>query len=184
VLEAWGYVEGWSLTDSGEILAATYHECDLLIAEAMRAGLLDDLEPDELAGLVSVFTYEARGRDAPPAPAYPSRRVRDRAIAIADLASELSRAEDEAGLPQTRPPETGFVAISHGWSSGGELEKLLEEHEMSGGDFVRNVKQLIDLLRQVALVSTNAATRAAADDASRRLFRGVVAASSVVGGAA
>src|SRR6202030_327535 len=35
VLEAWGYVEGWSLTEAGQQLARVYHECDLLIAEAM-----------------------------------------------------------------------------------------------------------------------------------------------------
>ena len=61
VLEAWGYVDGWSLTDPGDRLARLYHESDLLVAECMGQGLLDDLEPAELAGLVSVFTYEARG---------------------------------------------------------------------------------------------------------------------------
>ncbi len=60
VLEAWGYVDGWSLTEAGERLARLYHESDLLVAECAGQGLLDDLDPAELAGLVSVFTYEAR----------------------------------------------------------------------------------------------------------------------------
>ena len=51
---------------------------------------------------------------------------------------------------------------------------------MSGGDFVRNVKQLIDLLRQLADMAQDPATSAAARSAADRLFRGVVAASSVV----
>ncbi|MDQ1372663.1 MAG: ATP-dependent helicase HelY, partial [Actinomycetota bacterium] len=33
VLEAWGYIDGWSLTEAGERLSLLYHECDLLIAE-------------------------------------------------------------------------------------------------------------------------------------------------------
>ena len=45
VLEAWGYVDGWSLTEAGERLARLYHESDLLVAECAGQGLLDDLEP-------------------------------------------------------------------------------------------------------------------------------------------
>ena len=46
---------------------------------------------------------------------------------------------------------------------------------------MRNVKQLLDLLRQLADVVGDPATTAAARTAADRLFRGVVAASSVVG---
>ena len=51
---------------------------------------------------------------------------------------------------------------------------------MSGGDFVRTIKQLIDLLRQLAIVAPVAATRRSAEKAAEALFRGVVAASSAV----
>jgi ATP-dependent RNA helicase HelY len=51
---------------------------------------------------------------------------------------------------------------------------------MSGGDFVRNVKQVIDLLRQVAMVAENQETARAARTAAERLLRDVVAASSLV----
>jgi ATP-dependent RNA helicase HelY len=51
---------------------------------------------------------------------------------------------------------------------------------MSGGDFVRNVKQVIDLLRQVAVVAPQGETAKAARVAAERLLRDVIAASSVV----
>ncbi|HZN12863.1 MAG TPA: DEAD/DEAH box helicase [Acidimicrobiales bacterium] len=184
VLDAWGYVDGWSLTEAGDVLCSTYHEADLLIAEALRVGLLDDLAPEALAALASAFTFEARGKDpAVATPTFPSPRVRERWVAIADLAVELNRTEEDAGLPLTRSPELGFFDLAHGWAAGIELDELLLEHEMSGGDFVRNIKQLIDLLRQLALVAPVPETRAAAAAAAEQLFRGVVAASSVVGGA-
>ena len=53
--------------------------------------------------------------------------------------------------------------------------------EMTGGDFVRNVKQLIDLLRQVADVAPVPETARTARAAADALFRGVVAATSSVG---
>ena len=72
LLEAWGYLDGWALTRAGEVLARTYHESDLLVAEAMTTGLLDDLDVPSLAALASCFTYEHRGRDRPPDPRFPS----------------------------------------------------------------------------------------------------------------
>ena len=58
---------------------------------------------------------------------------------------------------------------------------MIAGDEMSGGDFVRNVKQIIDLLRQIRTVALEPATAAAAGAAADRLFRGVVAASSALG---
>jgi ATP-dependent RNA helicase HelY len=181
VLEAWGYVDGWSLTESGGRLARIYHESDLLIAECAGHGLLDDLDAAELAGLVSVFTYEARGPGEPVA-SFPSARLRRRWAQIDGLAAELNAAEEEAGLPLTRRPDPGFVGPAHDWAAGEHLAEVIADEEISGGDFVRNVKQLIDLLRQLGDLVTEPATATAARAAADQLFRGVVAASSVLGG--
>ncbi len=63
VIDSWGYVDGWELTDAGHLLARLYAECDLLLAEALRIGLLDGMSEPELAAFVSCFTYERRGPD-------------------------------------------------------------------------------------------------------------------------
>jgi ATP-dependent RNA helicase HelY len=93
---------------------------------------------------------------------------------------DLNVVEDEAGLPETRPPDAGFSALAHGWAAGKDLEAVLLDEDLTGGDFVRNVKQLIDLLRQVGNVAPTPATAATARSAADALFRGVVAASSTV----
>ena len=181
VLEAWGYVDGWTLTEAGGQLARLYHESDLLVAEALRAGLFDDLDPAAVAGLASTFTYEARGTGPGPQPWFPSARVRRRGAEVERLAVELNQAEDEAGLPLTRRPDAGFFAAAYSWAAGDDLGDVIADEEMSGGDFVRNVKQVIDLLGQIRAVATQPGTAEAAGDAADRLFRGVVAASSTVG---
>jgi ATP-dependent RNA helicase HelY len=158
-----------------------YHECDLLIAEALHAGLFDELDPASMAGLVSVFTYEHRSSTPPPPPWFPSGKSRERYGEIERLARELATDEHEAALSQTRLPDPGFFALAHAWAAGGELDGVLEDEELSGGDFVRNMKQLIDLLRQVGDAAPNDATRRVANQAADRCFRGVIAASSVVG---
>jgi ATP-dependent RNA helicase HelY len=77
-----------------------------------------------------------------------------------------------------RPPEPGFAWAAHAWAHGKPLEQVLGT--LTPGDFVRAVKQLIDLLGQIAVAAGSgsplASTAHAAADALRR---GVVAYSSV-----
>jgi ATP-dependent RNA helicase HelY len=181
VLRTWGYVEGWKLTDAGSRLARFYHEADLLIAEALGEGHFDGLDPASLASLASVFTFEQRGAGPAPAPSFPSKTLRQRWLAIERLCAELNLAEEEAGLPLTRQPDPGFMAMAYDWAKGDDLDSVLADDDMSGGDFVRNAKQLIDLLRQLGDVAPNAGTSGSARDAAEGFFRGLVAASSVIG---
>ena len=180
LLEAWGYLDGWALTERGEVLARTYHECDLLIAEALTSGLLDGLDPASLAGLVSSFTFEHRGPTQPAAPWFPTSTTRERFAAIEQLANEINADEDAAGLPATRRPDGGFLALAHAWAAGEELHDVLGDEDLSGGDFVRNIRQLLDLLRQLGDVAPDPATASAARRAADGLHRGVVAASATI----
>jgi ATP-dependent RNA helicase HelY len=180
LLEAWGYLDGWALTPRGEVLARTYHESDLLVAEAMASGLLDGLDHAALAGQVSCFTYEQRGPGPPPPPWFPSRLVRGRWGELERLADELRADEEAAGLPATRPPDPGFLALAHAWAAGEPLGEVLGDEDVSGGDFVRNVKTLIDLVRQIGEVAPNPDTARAARQAAEALHRGVVSISSTL----
>jgi ATP-dependent RNA helicase HelY len=184
VLESWGYVDGWNLTDGGALLSRIYSEADLLVAEALRTGVLDDVTPAEFAALVSCFTYERRGSDAErsaPPSVWPTSKVAQRARDLRRISKQLRADEDDAGLPETRPPDPGLADAMYAWASGDALADVLDEDdELTGGDFVRNVKQVVDLTRQIATAAPSAETRATADAAADACFRGVVAASSVV----
>jgi ATP-dependent RNA helicase HelY len=184
VLEAWGYVDGWALTASGERLARLYTETDLMLAEALDDGLLDGLRPAEMAAVVSCFTYERRGPEgqgAMPPARWPTKTVSQRARAVERIARDLHQVEEDAGLPHTRAPDPGFTPYVFEWVTGEPLADVLDDDEMTGGDFVRNVKQCIDLLGQVAMVAAEPDTRETARRAAADCNRGVVAASSVAG---
>jgi len=183
VLEEWGHLDGWAMSSKGENLDRIFHECDLLIAEVIAEGLLEGLDPPTLAGVMSSFIYEHRNSAPEIAEWYPSRVVAERCAAICEIGVELNRSERRHGLPLTRQPDTSFFALAHAWSSGENLEELLGEDEISGGDFVRTMKQLIDLLRQIAEAAPDPLTAACARSSAESLFRGVVAASAPSGGA-
>jgi ATP-dependent RNA helicase HelY len=55
------------------------------------------------------------------------------------------------------------------------LSKILDP-ELTPGDFVRSIRQLIDLLRQIVTTSNNEELRTTAELAIRSIDRGVVAA--------
>jgi ATP-dependent RNA helicase HelY len=183
VLEAWGYVRDWELLDGGRLLARLNTECDLVVAESLRTGLLDGVDPPALAAIVSAFVYQRRGPDGDeplPPRRWPERVVRARLIDVERIWKDLSLTERDQRLRETRRPDPGFTAAIHAWAQGDDLADILEDEEMTGGDFVRNVKQVIDLLRQIAEVAPLSETAAAAHAAADRCRRGVVAASSAV----
>ncbi len=182
LLDDMGCTSGWALTDSGRTLAGVFHECDLLIADCVRAGVFDGLKPADVAALASVFVHEQRGPsrgDETLPRAFPAGLV-DRWWRIAHRAERLNERESAHDLQLTRRPDPGFAAIAHGWARGRNLSTVMAQDDITGGDLVRTMKALIDLLRQLGEVAPEAATRDAAREAAQQLFRGVVSASSTV----
>jgi ATP-dependent RNA helicase HelY len=153
LLEGWEYLDGWSLTPKGDRLARIYHEADLLIAECLEHGILDVPDAPTLAGIASVFTYESRGPGDQLAPWFPSAEARSRWGEIEALHGRLNDLEERSRLTLTRAPDPGFVGLAHAWAAGEDLGDVLEDEELSGGDFGRNTKQLVDLLRQLGDVA-------------------------------
>ncbi len=178
LLEQLGYVRGDAVTDEGRRLAGLYTELDLLAAESLRRGLWDDLEPAELAACVSALTFESRKPDDAGPARLPPGRSREVIAAMVRVWGELDAVEKEHQLSFLREPDLGFAWAAHAWARGQRLEKLLSP-DLTPGDFVRAVKQLIDLLDQIAGAAGPAPVARAARAAIDALRRGVVAYSSV-----
>jgi ATP-dependent RNA helicase HelY len=176
LLQHWGYADGWSLTPAGRRLRFIYNELDLLLAESLERGCFDGLGPAETAALASLFTFETRTEQVESA--WPTARLQERAERVSELAARLASAEEAAGLPVTRAPDAGFVAIAYRWASGATLSDLFGEEGAGVGDFVRNCRQLIDLLRQMGDVAPRLDT--VLSQALAAVDRGVVAASGAV----
>ena len=65
--------------------------------------------------------------------------------------SELDQLEKDNDLSFLRGPDFGFAWAAYRWARGVKLENVLAESpDLTPGDFVRSVKQLIDLLDQIA----------------------------------
>jgi ATP-dependent RNA helicase HelY len=181
ILQSRDYVNNWSLTSKGEVLSRLFHESDLLIAECLHRGLLDELDAPSLSALTSVFVYEHRSSEPAPAPWFPSKDVRSRWREIESISSELRSIEIKNHLPPHRAPHPTFVSVAFSWAAGDGFSDIIIDEDLSGGDFVRTMKQLIDLLRQFGVAAPDAATRRTSTSACELLLRGVVRASSAFG---
>ena len=90
----------------------------------------------------------------------------------------IKKEEEQRALDLTREPDPGFAQRVYRWCSGAPLEEVLGEDDPAG-DFVRVMKQLTDLLRQLEEVAPGERLRATVKDAVDGIQRGVVAYSSV-----
>jgi ATP-dependent RNA helicase HelY len=141
---------------------------------------------------VSALSFESRQDDAQP-PRLPKGRTPEVLAGTIRTWGELDQLEKDNELSFLRQPDLGFAWAAFRWARGAKLEKVLDESpDLTPGDFVRAVKQLIDLLDQIAAAASHGAgqgtshgagqdtgltaTARAAIDAMRR---GVVAYSAV-----
>ncbi len=201
VLKDLGYAEGWSLTEGGEQLRALYHECDLLIIEALRSGVFDGAEAATVAAVLSAFVYEPkRAKRTGPHRQTPTRKQRVRNDRLGDqrrsdinqrvgsvlgIAAYVSEVEDRYKVSHTKDPDPGFASTIAAWVRGAPLTTVLEiaEHDagqLSPGDFVRNAKQVGDLCEQLARLCPSSELAAAAEEARFAIIRSVVAGVSVI----
>ena len=173
VLEELAYVRNFHIEPKGRRLARIYGEGDVLVAEALEEGLFEGLEPAEAAALVSTIVYESRERVPRPGQ-MPTPATVERYRRLQATWRRIRAAEDRHHVELCRELEGGFASAIYRWASGDALEDVLREMDASPGDFVRNCKQLLDLLRQIEEVAPGRAA-----DTVRRarmaVDRGVIA---------
>ncbi|WP_205472307.1 RNA helicase [Nocardioides sp. SYSU D00038] len=174
VLTALDYLDGDTVTERGAQLRRLYSEMDLVAAESMRLGLWDGLSAAELAAALSVLVFEARRPDDASSPRLPGGRVKEVVAEMVRLWADLDALEREHRLDYLRQPDLGFAWAAYRWAEGDELDDVLTVVDLAAGDFVRWMKQLVDLAGQVADAAGGGPLRETARDVVRRLRRGVV----------
>lgn len=183
VCERLGLLSGDTVTEDGLRLRRIFGERDILVIEAARRGVFDELTPGELAALVSAFVYESRTEDSTHViPATPQQRLADAWDGALRAQQRVHEAEAEAGAELTSALDPGLMAAVLSWASGAALSTSVHGEDLQAGDFVRWVRQVSDLLDQLRFLDDDdLADRArVARDA---VMRGVVAWSGLEGDA-
>ena len=170
ILDKFGYINNDAIAQSGKMLAKIYGETDLLIAESIQAGVFNQLSPADLVAVLSSCIYESRNEEAAKVP---RGEVQNALAIISKIYGKIHEAESDLNLEPMRAPDFGFCWASHKWASGHSLTSILKGSELTVGDFVRSMKQIIDLLRQ--LRSAAPELQVVIDQALTKIDRGVIA---------
>ncbi|MBL7259012.1 DEAD/DEAH box helicase [Paractinoplanes lichenicola] len=181
VLAQRGYLSAdGNVTETGRMLGRIWSEADLLIAECLRHGVWDGLDPEELAAAVSMVLYESR-RESDDRASVPKGAITASVDACAKLWGDIAADESDHGLTLTREPDPGFVWPMYRWARGEPLARVLAsghnyDADMPAGDFVRWARQVLDLLGQLREASAaSEELRATARKAITAVNRGVLA---------
>ncbi len=202
VLEELGYAQQWTLNQQGQLLRSIYHECDLLVAESISAGVFEGLEPSQLAGLLSCFVFESkrtsRTQNAARQVTTKKRKtfndrlgqerrgnMSERMIELRTIATTIREVEDRFAVPHAKEPDGKFATTIAAWARGASLSTVLdladvEIGQTSPGDFVRNAKQVADLCEQLSRMRHLTGVADVASEARDAVLRSVVAGASTV----
>ncbi len=157
-------------------MRSIYSELDLVVAEALRLGVLDGLGSSALAAALSFLVYEARRPDDVVSARVPGGDAGRAIDELERLWRDLAAVERDHRLDFLRRPDAGLAWAAYRWTEGDDLSEVLDEGDLTAGDFVRWMKMLVDLTGQVADAAGPGALRETARDVVRRVRRGVVAA--------
>ena len=170
ILDKFGYIDNDQITKPGKMLAKIYGETDLLIAESIRADLFSNLSATDLVDVISSCIYESRNDEAAK---IPRGEIQTALSGISKIYGRIHSAETDLNLEPMRAPDFGFCWASHKWASGNSLTSVLKGNDLTVGDFVRSMKQIIDLLRQLRVAAPH--LQSVIDQALTKVDRGVIA---------
>ena len=177
VLSELGYLQGDTLTRKGELLTKIYAESDLLLAELVNTDLFGDIGAAELVGILSSLIYEGRGERSR-TPRLP-KSIELLVPEVARVWSRIVLLEENFGIAPQREPNFDLAWSAYRWANGYGLQTILRETEITVGDFVRCIRQIIDLLG--LLLDANPSMHSLVRDAIKRIDRGVIAYAAVIG---
>lgn len=175
VLVELDYLAAGKLTRKGIALTKIYAESDLFLAELLDSELLEGINASDLVGLLSGLIYEGRGEKSrtPRLPKSLDLLLPE----VVKIWSRIIAVEESVGLNTQREPNFDLAWSAYRWASGNSLQSILRETDIVVGDFVRAMRQIIDLLGQLANARPELQTTV--KEALKRIDRGVIAYSAV-----
>jgi ATP-dependent RNA helicase HelY len=162
------------VTKAGVQLSKIYGERDLLIAQCLKAGVWQKLDPASMATMAACLVYEGRGEESEPEPKLPRGNFQEALAATEAVQEELYELQGEYRLPKEQRLQLDIAWGVYRWATGAKLHDALKLTGLLAGDFIRWSKQIIDLLDQIS-VSADAQVAETSYKAIDLVKRGIVA---------
>ena len=150
VLVDLGYIKDDYPTSKGITTSQVRSENELFVSEIIFSGILENLTPAQLAGVICAITTEDLRIDIPHLPI--SESVRKTLNLIKNIKRRLEKIQNKYLVEDPMYINAYFSSLIELWVEGAEWETITEQVEMGEGDIVRAFKRVVDVLRQFTTI--------------------------------
>ena len=171
ILDHFGYLDydAETVTESGKWLADLRIDRPLLVGEALKRGIFDDLKISEAAGLMASVASDA---DRSYGEMRGSRAMFDLLADFEDIVVKVSNVEWKNRVEPAEEINYSAAAAAERWTAGMEWDELVDRTRAEEGDLVRLLSRTGEALRQLAnLRNSNPAAAAIAQTAAEAMLR-------------
>ncbi len=150
VLQDYGYLQNDYPTEKGKTTSQIRAENELFLAEIIFSGVLENLTPSQLAGVICAITTEELRIEIPYVPF--SEPVRKTLNKIRNIKKKLAKAQANYDIDSPLNINPYFSSMIELWVEGAEWETVTEQIDIGEGDIVRAFKRVVDVLRQLTVI--------------------------------
>lgn len=150
VLKEYGYIQNDYPTEKGKTTSQIRSENELYLAEIIFSGVLENLTPSQLAGVICALTTEELRIEIPYIPF--SEPVRKTINQIRNIKRKLEKVQSKYDIEAPLYVNPYFSSLIELWVEGAEWETVSEQIEIGEGDIVRAFKRVVDVLRQLTTI--------------------------------
>lgn len=150
VLQDYGYLQNDYPTEKGKTTSQIRAENELFLAEIIFSGVLENLTPSQLAGVICAITTEELRIEIPYVPF--SEPVRKTLNKIRNIKKKLVKAQANYDIDSPLNINPYFSSMIELWVEGAEWDTVTEQIDIGEGDIVRAFKRVVDVLRQLTVI--------------------------------
>ncbi len=151
ILGDYGYLLNDYPTEKGKTTSQIRSENELYLAEIIFSGILENLTPSQLAGVICAVTTEDIRMEIPYIPF--SEPVRKTLNQIRNIKRKLEKAQSKYDIESPLYINPHFSSLIELWIEGAEWETVAEQiSDIGEGDIVRAFKRVVDVLRQLTTI--------------------------------
>jgi superfamily II RNA helicase len=149
ILHQFGYLDFASqqVTETGKWLADVRVDRPLLVGEALKAGLFEGVEPQQVAGLMAGLASDGDRN-------YGELHSSEKTLEILDkfeqIALKVGDIEWENGVEPAQEMNYTAIATAEAWANGMSWDELVSKTKAEEGDLVRLLSRTGEALMQIA----------------------------------
>lgn len=149
VLEDLNYINSEGVLDVKGQVACLFSEHEVVMTEIIFDNVLRELEPEEIAAVLSGFVYQQKEDNPPPNPKVEQLKTR-----VIEVARRVGLLQQKYGMMQCAQDfvdelHFGLMSVTYEWAQGKALKDVVEGTNIQEGIIVRTLQRLDEVIADI-----------------------------------